>query len=138
MEFLGDYKNNYEDIFNVDENNISKIFKGYNKKEGREICLKVIDKKQIELGDYDFILEQIKREEEITKLCKSENIINFYQKLETQNNIIFELEYYSQNIMEYISNNGELRREPENFKNIILSLANALLIIHIKGVMNRY
>ena len=137
MEFLGDHKKNYEDIFNVDESNISKIFRGFNKKEGREICLKVIDKKQIELGDYDFILEQIKREEEITKLCKSENIINFYQKLETQNSIIFELEYYSQNIMEYISNNGELRREPENFKNIILSLANALLIIHTKGVMHR-
>ena len=39
--------------------------------------------------------------------------------------------------MEYISNNGELRREPENYKNIILSLANALLIIHSNGVMHR-
>ena len=50
----------------------------------------VIDKKQLEFGDYDFQIEQLKKEEQITRLCNSENTINFYRKIENGNFIIFE------------------------------------------------
>ena len=138
-DLLGDYSENYEDVHSMDEeeSNTSKIYRGFNKIDKRDICLKVRDKKQIELGDKDFILQQIKREEELTKICKSENIIEFYRKLETPNNIIFELEYCEENIMDYLKDNGELRKEPENFKKLVLALANALLTIHSNGIMHR-
>ena len=138
-DLLGEFSENYEDVHSVEEeeSNTSKIYRGFNKKDNREICLKVRDKKQIELGDKDFILEQIEKEEVLTKKCKSDNIIEFYRRFETPNNIIFELEYCEQNIMDYLKENGELRREPENFKQLVLSLANALLVIHSNGIMHR-
>ena len=138
-DLLGDYSDNYEDIHSLEEeeSNTSKIYRGYNLIDKREICLKVRDKKLIELGDKDFILEQIKKEEELTKICKSDNIIEFYRKIETPNNIIFELEYCEQNIIDYLKNNGELRREPAKFKKLVLSLANALFTIHSNGIMHR-
>ena len=53
------------------------------------------------------MMEQLYREEEITKLCKSEYTVNFYRKLETEDNIIFELEYCDTNLLEYLNENGE-------------------------------
>ena len=137
MDYLEEYQQNYEDVFFVEESNTSKIFRGYNKVYQRDVCLKIIDKKQLELGDFDFLLEQIKREEEITKLCKSEYIVNFYQKFETNNSIIFELEYCETDLMEYIKENGELRNNPEFFKNLIIILAKVLKMLQSKGIMHR-
>ena len=137
MSVLGEYKNNYEDIFFDDETNTSKIYKGYNKIFNRDCCLKVINKEQLKMGDYDLLLQQIKREEELTKLCNSENTVNFYQKLETKENIIFELEYCNEDMKSYLENNGELKSNLKFFKQIVISLANALKTIHLNGVMHR-
>ena len=43
--------------------------------------------------DYDFLLERLKQEEEITKKCNSDNTVNLYRKLETESHIILDLEY---------------------------------------------
>ena len=137
MDVLGEYENNYEDIFLVKENNTSKIYKGFNIIDNRFICLKIIDKKQLELGEYDFLIQQIKREEEITKICKSENIVNFYQKYETLNNIIYEFEYCETDLYDYYKYNGELRNNPEFFKNIVIKLATIIKELNSKGVMHR-
>ena len=139
MDLLGKYYGDYKDIYSMEDEdtNTSRIFRGFNVKQNRDVCLKIREKKVIELGDYDFIMDQIRNEEELTKKCGSDNIINFYQKLETPNSIIFELEFCAQNMMEYLRNNGELRKEPENFKKLVLSLANALLIIHSNGIIHR-
>ena len=99
--------------------------------------MKIIDKKQLELGEYDFLYKQIKREEEITKICKSENIVNFYQKFETINHIIYELECCETDLYDYYKDNGELRRNPEFFKNLVIKLATVLKEINSKGVMHR-
>ena len=133
-EILGDYLNNYEDIYSNDEDN--KIFKAYNKIKKRKCCLKVINKNQLKLGDYDYLLEQIKREEEITKLCNSEYTVNFYQKFENENNIIFELEYFDDDLKDYLFNNDDLKND-EFFKEIVISIGKALKIIHEKGIMHR-
>ena len=137
MDVLGEYENNYEDIFLVKENNTSKIYKGFNIIDNRFICLKIIDKKQLELGEYDFLIQQIKREEEITKICKSENIVNFYQKYETLNNIIYEFEYCETDLYDYYKYNGELRNNPEFFKNIVIKLATIIKELNSKGVIHR-
>ena len=134
---LGKYKNDYEDLYFVDETNTSTIYRGYNKLYDRDCYLKVISKKQLKLDDYDLRLEQLKREEEITKLCNSENIINFYRRIETEDNIIFELEYCEDDLKTYLDENGELENKKEFFKKIVISLAKALKIIHNNQVIHR-
>ena len=56
----------------------------------------------MKLGDYDFLLEKIKREEQLTKLCKSKHVIELYQKFESENSYIFEFEYCEGNLFEEI------------------------------------
>ena len=137
MDILGQHKNNYKDIFFEDETNTSQIYKAYNKNDERSCCLKVISKEQLKIGDYDLLLEQINREEKLTKLCKSENIVNLYQRLETNENIILELEYCDEVLRHYFDENGEFSENLEFFKLIVISLAKALKTIHEKGVMHR-
>jgi len=137
MEILEKYKNEYEECSLKEETNLGYIYNAYNKKARRDCCLKIISKKQLQLGDYDFLLEQLNREEKITNLCNSENTVHFYRKLETKDNIIFELEYCEDNLNNYLLENGELKGDLELFKNIIISLAKALKTLHDKGVMHR-
>ena len=133
-DILGKYFDNYEEIFFLHEKNISYIYSATNKQSGKEVCLKVIDKKILELGDYDYLIELINREETITKLCNSKYTMNFYQKMENENYIIFELEYIEKNIKQYLQT-----EEINNtlFKEIVIELANALKIIHSNGVIHR-
>ena len=135
MEILGQYNDNYEDIYFEDETNTSMIYKAQNKIYNRNCYLKVINKEQLKMGEYDLLLEQINREEKLTKLCNSENTVNFYQRLETNKNIIFELEYCDYVLKEYFDE--ELSEDSELFKLVVISLAKALKTIHEKGVMHR-
>ena len=136
-DFLGEYKKNYLNVFNVKNTNYGNINEAFNIKEDRYCFLKVIDKQKLKLGDYDFLLEQVKREEEITKLCNSENTVNFYEKLETEEYIIYELEYCDIDLENYVSEKDNLSRDIKFFKNVVLSLSKALQIIHEKGVIHR-
>ena len=117
--FLEKYSKDYKDIVYIEETKFSKIYKAYNIANKRDCCLKVINKEELKKGDYDFHLEQINREEEITKLCNCENIVNFYQKLETEENIIFELELCELDLAKYIKINGNLKNNEELFYSII-------------------
>ena len=136
-DILGTYLDDYEDINFEEETNQSKLYRAYNKHEKRLCFLKVINKKQLELGDYDFLLEQINREEEITKLCNSENTVNFYRRIEFQENIIFELEDCEMDLKKYLFENGELENNQKLFKEIIIGVAKALKTLQNKGVMHR-
>ena len=136
-DFLGQHKNNYKDIQFIKETNINKIYKAYNILEKRECILKVINKKVLELGDYDSLLEQVKREEEITKLCNSENTVNIYQKIENNDNIIYELELCDCDLSEYIKNNGYFKFNKMFFKKVILDLIRALKTINKNNVIHR-
>ena len=142
-EMLGQYINNYE--FNHDDNDEedgfeerddNQIYRAYNVIRNQKCILKVINKKDLLEGDFDLLMEHIKNEENIAKLCKSENILNLIQKLETENNLIFEYEDYKHNLMSYLRANGELEFKPNFFKKIVISMAKALKIIHEKGVMH--
>ena len=81
-EALGDYYKNYSDIYKENDSNMSTIYMAYNKVDDRDCILKIISKKDLQKGDQDFHIELLKKEEEITKICKSENIVNFYRKIE--------------------------------------------------------
>ena len=131
------YKSDYKDIFSIKKTNNSEIFNAINVKTEKNCCLKVISKEQLKKGDYDFLLDRIKKEEEITKLCKSENTIEFYRKLETKNYIIFELEECDGSLEEYSKQNGELKDEKEFFKEIVIAMAKAIKTLHGKGIIHR-
>ena len=96
--FLGEYKDDFKVIKLIQKDLICKIYKAKNIKDNKNVSLKVYNKKNLEQGDYDFFLDQIKREEEIIKLCKSDNIINIYRKMETSDNIIYEMESWDTNL----------------------------------------
>ena len=134
---LAQYKDDYEDMHFEDESNLSKIYRAFNIKSNKECILKVISKEVIQQVDYDLMMEQLKGEEEITKLCNSDYTVNFYRKLETENNIIFELEDCETNLLEYLNENGELERNKKLFKKIVIEVGKALELIHSKGIMHR-
>ena len=137
MKILGKYYNQYEDFYFEKKIGISNIYFAYNKKNGCNCSLEVISKEILKSGYYDLFLEQIKREEKISKLCKSEYFINLNQKYETEDNIILEYEYYESDLEKYLDENGELEREKDLFKEIILSVGKALKVLHEKGIIHR-
>ena len=129
FEFLEELDYNYKIIKFVNKSNISKIYHAENIKENRSCFLKVIEKKKIE-NNYEEFIEQINREEEILKLCKSDNIMNLYQKIETKNYIIFELEYCGIDLSTYIKEKGPLKKNFQKFKKILKGISKALKILY--------
>ena len=136
-EMLGVYYNDYEDIFLDSESNFSKIYRASNIKENRDCCLKIISLEELKKGDYDFHIERLKKEEEITRLCNSKNTVNLYRKLQTEKYIIFELENCEQDLAAYLSENGELVREKKFFIQIVRDIANAMKTLNSKGIIHR-
>ena len=104
-DILGQYIDEYEDIIiesdEISETNNSEFYIAHNKKFDRSCILKVINKKKLEDDDFDFLMEQINNEEKFTKICNSQNTVNFYRRLENQEYIIFELENFSENLKDY-------------------------------------
>ena len=135
--FLGEYKDDFKVIKLIQKDLISRIYMAENLKDNKTVSLKVYNKKNLEQGDYDFFLEQIKREEEIIKLCKSDNIINIYQKIETSDNIIYEMESWDTNLSDSIKKNGPLSNNLKKFKEILFGIINALEVLNKNGVMHR-
>ena len=135
--FLGTYKDQYSEITEKYTTNMSTLYEAVNKTTNTECILKVISKEKLKSLDYDFFLERLKQEEEITKLCNSEHTVNFYRKIENDNYIIFELEYCDDNLYNYLYENGEFKSDHKLFKQIVIDLAKALKTIHNKGIIHR-
>ena len=138
VEWLEPYTQNYEEITKNEETNLSMIYQAYNKIENRNCYLKAISKEKMKKGDYDFLLEKVRREEELTKICKCKNVVNLYQKFETEGYFIFELEYCETNLYDGIINKyGGLEGNKTYLRQIILDIANALKILHDNKIMHR-
>ena len=135
-KILGQYIHDYNDIILEKEYNNNKVFIAFNAITKRVCTLKVINKKQSNLGD-NFLQAQIKREEEITSLCKSEYTVNLYRKLETEDYIIFEFENFETTALDYLYENGPLKRKLDFFKYLVQQLAYAIKVLHQKGIMHR-
>ena len=137
-DILGKYYDEYEEIHGMEiETDKAKFYEAYNKNDNRNCVLKIMDKKKLEEGDFDFLMEQINNEEKITKLCNSENTVNLYRRFDNNEYIIFELEQCSQDLKGFLEENGELENDKTFFKQIILDVAKALKTIHDKGIMHR-
>ena len=138
VDFLGKYSDNYEDFNKIEETKLCKIYTALNLKYKRNCILKVFNKEKIKKGDYDFLLEKIKREEQLTKICKSKNVIELYQKFDIDDFIIFEFEFCETNLYDaVIEKEGGLNGNKKFLRQIIIDIANALKILHEKGIMHR-
>ena len=151
---LGQYKNDYNHIFikqkksNEKEKDIENAYspiKIYSAEKGEErVLLKVINKEILkEEEDYDFHIECIQKEIELNNLCNSDYILKLNRSFETDKNIVFELEYYDDDLKQYLFNNGKLetklvgRDNLQSFKEITIAIAKAIKYIHEKGVVHR-
>ena len=135
--FFEELDDNYSNKVIIKQEFIYKICKAKNIKENRDVCLKIYEKAKLELGNYDYFMEQIKREEEIINLCKSEHVIKIYKKLETPNYIIQEMEYFETDLNKYIKNRGNSAINIDDFKEILLGITEALKILNEKGIIHR-
>ena len=138
-DFLGLNKYDYSDVNPIKQDLIYEVYKAKNIKDNRKVCLKVYNKNILKKGDYDFFIEMINREEEIVKLCKSENIVNIYRRLENKDYIIFEKESWEISLADFIEQTGGIFNKAKSslFKEILLGMVNALKVLNEKGVIHR-
>ena len=138
-DFLGLNKYDYSDVKPIKQDLIYEVYKAKNVKDNRKVCLKVYNKNILKKGDYDFFIEMINREEEIVKLCKSENIVNIYRRLENKDYIIFEKESWEISLADFIEQTGGIFNKAKSslFKEILLGMVNALKVLNEKGVIHR-
>ena len=148
---LGKYKSDYSHIFKVKKKYGEKVkeddspVKLYEALKGEErILLKIIDKEKLKKEeDYDFHIEHIQKEVELTNICDSENIMKLNKFFETEKNFVFELEYCDYDLKEFLYQNGALENKMigknnlQTFKEITIDIAKALKHIHEKGIVHR-
>ena len=146
-ELTKDYSNIFPCIKNYEyslirEDFIVKIYEAEKKEE--IMFLKVFDKNKLKNEEnYDFLMNQINKEKEISKLCNCNHTVKLNKEFETENNIIFEKEYCDCDLKEYIFNNGSFehqgnyRNNLQIFKEIAIDLAKALKFLYEQGIIHR-
>ena len=149
---LGQYKQEYSNYFLVKKNYPGELIvedspiKLYQaiKKNKDLVFLKAINKEALkEEDDYEFHVENIKKEKEISYLCNSEYTVKLNRDFETDKNFVFEKEYCQTDLREKLFNEGKYetqyvsKNNIQAFKDIVIDLANALKIIKEKGVVHR-
>ena len=148
---LGKYASDYSEIFplkKIYETKLSQVdspIRLYEaEKKGEKVFLKVVDKNALKEEDnYDFLINQIEKEKEISKKCNCDYTIRLNKVFETDNNIIFEKEYCDNDLKENLIKNGEIessmvgKNNLQFFKEIIIDLAKALKFINEQGVVHR-
>ena len=112
---LEKYTSDYHDIYRIgriymhdqiDDDSATKMYEAKKNNYG-DVFLKVIDKEALkEDVDYEFHMENIQKEKEISYLCNSEYTLNFIRDFETEKNIVFETEYCKTDLKEDLYNNG--------------------------------
>ena len=136
-ELLSIYKKNFKNIYIQEKTKYYITFEATLTDTDKEVFLKVYDKRLINKGPKDFLFKQIEREEKLTHLCKNENVVEIYKKLETNISIIFIYEKCQQNLMEYLEENDELSNKKLFFIKIVRSLAKALKVLYENNVIHR-
>ena len=111
QKLYSDFENYYKDIFHDTDFNLGKFYTAYLKDTGEAVYLKIYDKELLKKSKYNYLLKQINREVELANLCKSEHILKVNRKLESENAILIEYEDFDMNLLQYITDKGELSNE---------------------------
>ncbi len=114
----------------------SEIYRVLDKNTKKEYALKMILKNNNKLGNINYLKNCIKRENEITKKCKCENIVEIYGLIETKDSYNLILELCDSDFETYLKDNPE-KRNIYFIRNQIIGLNKALKILYEKKVMHR-
>ena len=137
QKLYSDFLEHYENIFPEEDFNLGKSFKASLKGTEKKVFLFLYDKNLLKKSKYDYLLKQIKREIELSKLCANEHILKVNRKLESENAILLEYEDYFMNLMNY--KQGELKgiKDQEFFIKLVKELAEVLKVLYDKKVIHR-
>jgi len=123
---------------------VYQVYSKLNKKtegwEEESLACKIIDKQKIvydvEDQDVDGLLEQLGKEVDILKRIKHQNIVQFYDYMETKDRLYIITERLKGGeLFEYILNNGPLS---ENFaRQVLFGVFSAVAYLHERGVVHR-
>ena len=136
-EILLNYKDNFSNFNEIEKNKYIITCKAKEKKSEKPVFLKVYDKREINKGPVNIILNQINREEELTNFCKCENVVELYEKLETDISVIFVYERCYYNLQEYMKQKSNLMNKTKFFIKIVRSIAKALKTLNDKKIIHR-
>ena len=134
---LGNHYQEYDDIYLLSENKYYNYYNALSKKDKQFYILKVYFNKKLEDGEMDYLISQIHSEIEILNKIKSDNIITKYSDFKTDHAYVLVLEYYEQNLQQYIKDNGPLYFETSIFQKLILNFGNVLKILKENKIIHR-
>ena len=136
-KFLGIYETYFRNVIPIDENKICKYYKAINVFDNNDVCLKVINLEELKHGDYDYYMNQMKKEEKINELLESSHIMKIYNKYENSNYIIYELEYFEMTLEKFIKKNKILNKKNIVFSKVLQGIGYALLDMNNKEIIHR-
>lgn len=127
-----DIKDYYTITSNIGKGAFGMVKKGVSIRTGDTVAIKIIDK----LKNRN-IIEQIKKEVSIMKLCHHPNIVKLYDVFETLSNISIVMEYIpGGDLLEYFK--ARKSKLPEDrIRQIIREIANALSYMKDSGIIHR-
>ena len=123
----------YEIKGNLGKGKFGLVKLGVHKESGREVAVKIINKKLV--GPID--LQQVKAEIDILKIAKHPNIITLYDVFENEKFIYIIMEYCpGGDLFSYIEKRG-FRLKEERAAEIIHKLCTTIYFLHQYGIVHR-
>ena len=123
----------YEIKGNLGKGKFGQVKLGIHKESGRQVAIKIINKKYVEGMD----LEQIKSEIDILKIAKHPNIIKLYDVFENEKYIYIIMEYCpGGDLFSYIEKR-DFKLKEERAAEIIHKLCTAVYFLHQYGIVHR-
>jgi len=125
--------NIYEIKKTVGKGKFGQVKLGIHKESGKQVAIKIINKKHLEVTD----LEQIKSEIDILKIAKHPNIIKLYDVYENEKYIYIIMEYCpGGDLFSYIEKH-DFKLKEERAAEIIHKLCTAVFFLHQYGIIHR-
>ena len=116
----------------IGEGQFGEVFKGYDKKTGREVAIKAISRDLVK-GKFRTLLEN---EIKVLRACNNINIVKLYDIKKTQHNIYLILEYCNEgDLQEYLASKGSLSEEEAT--DFLLQILNAFKTLVKHKIMHR-
>jgi len=109
------------------------VKRGIHKKTGKEVAIKIVKKKELNLKDQ----ELLKREIEVLKICQHPNIIRLDDIFENQDYIYIVMEHMKGGDFFSYLEHRKFRIGEDRARRVAHSLATALYYLHSFGIAHR-
>lgn len=118
----------------------AKVYKVHSKLNKIPLVCKVIEKYTITTGmnmiEIEFVIDQLRKEVDILKRINHENIVTFYDFMETKDKLLIITEHLDGGeLFDYILNNGPLNES--STCQVMYGVFAAIIYLHDRGVIHR-